>query len=605
MQKKTKRLIIIIAGIIVAGVVMGILALRYIPFHKFMKRPTSNDLAFISTGQSAERPPNSLYLDFEIDSTASVPGDLYKGIAHSGRFSSKTFGKNTFSVSFEKKIGEIRARNLKKVSLSAWVYVFPGNNDPEGALVFTITNTVGVNTCWKGVALNGPYIPRGEWFKISGSFDLDDVLVRDDDKVQIYFWNNSSTDILTDDFYVVFGAPEERRGDSTLVDMTRGSYQAGFNIAPYPPVFFEKESLEPGELKESDILPGDNLIPGFFANPAGDRESLLAISESGNAWLAFFCPELKGFRKIPVTLPSDLSGPMTASTILAGSFLPGGYDQILILNEKGFLLAGVEKISNPCSGEGAGTSLKILWRSDGAEINGIRFAPAQVTIADVNGDKRDELLVIRKGGTWELFGYKETKPGEGAWVTLASGDMERIREWDPATYDVKMTSGRFIRNVNKDLILSIYIDKTKHILRYSMHQYDPAGKKFSSRYSGWEGNPGKTIGVDTLKTSDRFFTGPFREGEADIILRYNRDWRYDLKMIEFNDTTFRIMASMDFSGYEKDFNPKFYEALRLLPGRWIDPGKCSMMVIAKNTKQKEYENLPYLPNSIQVYSLKK
>ena len=96
------------------------------------------------------------------------------------------------------------------------------------------------------------------------------------------------------------------------------------------------------------------------------------------------------------------------------------------------------------------------------------------------------------------------------------------------------------------------------------------------------------------------------------MFRYNRDWRYDLKEIRFNDTTFQVLANMDFTGYEKDHNPKYYEMLRLVPAMLVNPGLTSFLVIGKNGKNdpkkkenKEFIDLPALPCSIQVYSIQK
>ena len=83
------------------------------------------------------------------------------------------------------------------------------------------------------------------------------------------------------------------------------------------------------------------------------------------------------------------------------------------------------------------------------------------------------------------------------------------------------------------------------------------------------------------------------------ILRYNRDWRYDLKQIRFSDSTFRVLANIDFLGYENDHNPKYYEMLKIIPGNFTDAKKTSLMVIGRN-KTKPAAQI--LPDMIGVYS---
>ena len=92
-------------------------------------------------------------------------------------------------------------------------------------------------------------------------------------------------------------------------------------------------------------------------------------------------------------------------------------------------------------------------------------------------------------------------------------------------------------------------------------------------------------------------------------MRYNRDWRYDLKEIAFSDSAYHILNNIDFTGYSADHNPKYYEVLKLIPGRFTG-NQVSFIVIGRNCKNKdyngkecsEYEDLPELPDFISVYS---
>ena len=604
MTAKQKWLILGGAGIVLLAMAV-FLGLRYLPWHKLMKRPTSGDMAFISQQQGPGSAPFSLSFDFEVDPKAGIPDDIYQGIAYSGNFSTKTFGKNTFSVMFEKTIRDLNLRDMKAVALSAWVYVFPSSAEPEGSLVFTITNTVGVNTCWKGVSLHGPYVPREKWFKISGSFDLSDVTIRPDDKVQIYFWNNSDTRILSDDFYVVFGTQAPRRGDSAMVDMTRGGYTPKLNIPPFPVFLLSPEKTFNSNEEGLDITPNDRIVSGRFANSQDGLESVFVIRPDGTPVLYHYCSEA-GFMQIGVDCPGALRNLMAAADPMIASFMGAGRDQLLFAGKDGILLAGVDQAASLCGKTGTTVSLNVLWQSDGAAINGISNRnPAGVIPCDVNGDGTSELLVIGERGSWVLFRFAKT-----GWTELAKGDENRIGEWDDKYFEYAITAGPFLKGSSQSQLLTVFSEKGKNRYSYSLVRYDPVEKKFVKALRGREGNVGLTVGHDTLKPGDRFMFGQFRPGGGKTILRYNRDWRFDLKEIQFNDSTFAILGNVDFTGYEKDRNPKFYEALKLVPGRITNPTLTSVMVIARNCKDrnykgglcKEWENLPYLPNTLRIYS---
>jgi hypothetical protein len=605
MTRKKKWLILGGAGIVLAALAI-FLGLRYLPWHKLMKRPTSGDKAFLTKQQGPGTAPFSLSFDFEVDPKAGIPDDIYQGIAHSGNYSTKTFGKNSFSVMIEKTIRDLNIRDMKAVALSAWVYVFPSSEEPEGSLVFTITNTVGVNTCWKGISLHGAYVPRDKWFKISGTFDLSDFQIRPDDRIQIYFWNNSDTKILSDDFYVVFGTQAPRRGDSAMVDMTRNGYQPRLNIPPFPVHLLNQEQTVNGNETGLDITPNDRIVTGRFTGSQGGPESVFVVKPDGTPALYHCCPE-NGFVRIEMDCSASLKEVLAGAKIMTGSFTGTGSDQLLFAGEKEIVLAGVDKAVNPC-GKGPGVSLKEIWRSDGPGINGIRYnRPEAVIPCDLNGDRVMELLLVTDGGSWELLRFSTN-----GWTGIAKGSENRMGEWDDKYYDFTITAGPFIKGSSQDQLLTVFNEKSKPRYNYSLVRFNAAEKKFVKALPGREGTAGLTVGHDTLKPGDRFFFGRFHPGGGTGFLRYNRDWRFDLKEMEFNDSTFVILENVDFTGYEKDQNPKYFEVLKLVPGRITDPSITSLMVIARNCKDpnyhggdcREWENNPNLPNTLRIYSFK-
>lgn len=604
MTKTKKWLIFGGTGLLLAAVII-ILGLRYLPWHKLMKRPTSEDIAFVNNTQGPGSGPFSLSLDFEVDPGAGIPDDIYQGTAHSGSFSTKTFGKNTFSVMFEKTVKDLGFPDMKAVALSAWVYVFPSSAEPEGSLVFSITNTVGVNTCWKGVSLHGPHVPRGEWFKISGSFNLSDVQIRPDDKIQIYFWNNSDTKILSDDFYVVFGTQAPRRGDSAIVDMTRNGYTARLNTPPFPVRILYRQELENGNEASIDLTPNDQIVAGRFAGFPDGLESVFAVGPDGTPSLFHYCAA-SGFQKIPVNLSVVKVGDLAGTTLHKGSFTAAGSDQLLFVGEKGIILAELEGGNGRCGKETGNVEMKAIWSSEEASVGGIPYRrPGFVVPCDVNGDRITELLVVTDRGSWNLFRFQQ-----GGWVRVVSGEENRIGEWDDKYADFTIAAGLFMHGTQADQLLTVFTEKEKKRYSYSLLRFNPAEKKFVKALAGNERAVGMTVGLDTLKPGDRFFFGSFAGIPGGGFLRYSRDWRFDLKVTGFNDSTFVIRENVDFTGFDKDYNPKFYEALRLVAGRLVHPSETSFLVIARNCKDRdfrggvcrEWDDLPYLPNCVRIYS---
>jgi hypothetical protein len=616
MLKKQKR-IILFSVILVILIVVAALSARYIPFNKILKISGTKEAVFENRQRTSADVPHTLYFDFEVDPKFGNTGTLYKGIAHSGHYSTKTFGKNSFSFAVERKAGDIGLENLGAVAMSAWVYIFPGKNDPLGTFVFTASND-NINVAWKGITVSGSDIPRGKWFKISGMFDLSDVTFKPDYKLVFYFWNNSSTDILVDDFYIVFGGPKPRKGDSTLVNLTHGiPFTPKFNIPPYPFHLFGKEEINNGnssflikndKMKEGEISPYDHIFSGHFLSENQGTEDLLVINKAGKTELFIFCKDNKAFRKITPVIPPGLQPVFQSDEIITGCFSGGSTAQLLLSGPKGVLVGEFENIGDACSGKTVQATFKILLKTT---TNPFSPGPRHIIAADLDGNKITEILTTAADGSWKVFriGKGEKEPLS----LLASGNSDPLKQWNSRQNNFKITPGRFLQKYPQDLLLTVSGEKTKPGYSWSLLRFDPESRSFIPAFNEQQNHFGKTFGLDTLKPSDEFFTGTFDNNGKAEVFRYNRDWRYDLKEIRFNDSTFQVIANMDFTGYEKDFNPKYYEILRFFPAMLLNPGLTSFLVIGKNCKNwdlktkecKEFIDLPALPGTLQVYTLRK
>lgn len=616
MQKKQKRFLLF-SVILVVLIVVAALSARYIPFNKILKISGTTETEFVNRQHISSEIPHTLYFDFEVDPKSGNTGTLYKGIAHSGHYSTKTFGKNSFSFAVERKAGDIGLGNLGAVAMSAWVYVFPGKNDPLGTFVFTASND-NINVAWKGILVSGSEVPRGKWFKISGMFDLSDVTFKPGYKLVFYFWNNSNTDILVDDFYIVFGGPKPRKGDSTLVDLTGGTpFTPKFNFPPYPFHLFGKEEInnenssfliKHGKTKEGDISPYDRIFSGHFISDNRGTEDLLVINKAGKADLFTLCRDDKAFRKITPVIPPDLQSFFQSADVITGCFSGGGTAQLLLSGPKGLLVGEFEKIRDACSGNAVKASFKTLWKTTN---NPFPAGTGHLIAADLYGNNVTEILTTAADGSWKVFRFDKGK--KEPLTVLASGDSDPLKQWNNLQNDFKITPGRFLQKYPQEILLTVSGDKTKPGYSWSLLRFDPASHSFIPCFNEKQNHLGKTIGMDTLKPGDEIFTGTFDNSGKIQVFRYNRDWRYDLKEIRFNDSTFQIIANMDFTGHEKDFDPKYYEILRLVPAMLVNPRLTSLLVIGKNCKNKdpkqkeckEFINLPALPGTIQVFTFQK
>ena len=114
-----------------------------------------------------------------------------------------------------------------------------------------------------------------------------------------------------------------------------------------------------------------------------------------------------------------------------------------------------------------------------------------------------------------------------------------------------------------------------------------------------------------FKPTDITFSGDYYGDTKLEILKYNTDWRFDLKLLEKEKEGYTILGNVDFKGYSNDYNPKYYEFTKLVSGRFINANQTSLLVISCNCADEKFdgkhctkfENIPALPNSVGIYSI--
>jgi hypothetical protein len=284
---------------------------------------------------------------------------------------------------------------------------------------------------------------------------------------------------------------------------------------------------------------------------------------------------------------------MGASGLMKGKFLPGKADQLLVITEKGRVLCSFTAAERPCGKVAqVTTEIKVLWRSEATA--------GEFIAGDFNGDGHSELLEVAGDGTWKVMAFEPDAGSGASWRVLGRNPGEPVNEWNSNRFETRITAGRFLPNKPGDVLLTVSRDKQEGRMSWSLQRLNMPGMRWEPWFGTGQGYNGKTIGLDTLKPADMFFAAPAGGGRM-ATFRYNRDWRYDLKQIRFNDTTFAILSRVDFHGYEKDQNPKYYESLKLIPGYFTGPATLSMVVAGQVNPSSKFQSV--LPAFVHLYSI--
>ncbi|MES2590983.1 MAG: hypothetical protein V4608_03775 [Bacteroidota bacterium] len=212
---------------------------------------------------------------------------------------------------------------------------------------------------------------------------------------------------------------------------------------------------------------------------------------------------------------------------------------------------------------------------------------------DFNKDGVQDVLIIdNKTGTWELFNLKNKN-----WVLVSEGASlfnESLLSPDSKPF----VSSAFSDN-NTDAL--IVLNSKDYFILQLNRQTNTFIKKVVSLPSA---------DTSVFNGTSVIYTATCNNQKSKQFLKLDTDWRFDFKLISKDATGFEITNSIDFKGYSGDCNPKYYESVKIVSGKFIN-SETALIVMMRNCADVEfdgkqcalYENVAHLPNSTQLYIL--
>ncbi len=225
-----------------------------------------------------------------------------------------------------------------------------------------------------------------------------------------------------------------------------------------------------------------------------------------------------------------------------------------------------------------------------------------------NKNNLDEIVCI-KNGKASLFAYS-TESGQFQLIWQSTINSDSL--WNT-------TNQFYAGDYNTDNKQNVLIVNEKNGTYKTL---DFSGKEWISILKGKEKeiylkeklttkNELKTMNKNIFSNNDILFKGNFYKNSTTEFLKLNTDWRFDLKLIEKQVEDFTILGNIDFKGYPNDYNPKYFEFVKIVAGNFIDSKKTSLLIMMRNCADdtfkgvhcNQFENISSLPNSTQLYSI--
>lgn len=272
----------------------------------------------------------NLFFDFETEAGLQGTDNVKETTAHSGKKACDLSGGKEYGPSISKKMSEISASPIKKISLSVWVY--PLTDNDTTMLVASVVNSKNETVFWQGKSSEGLHFQKNKWTKINSSCELPIEKISPQDILTVSIWNKGKTDVIVDDLEIVYGDSPERRGEPSTIDAT-AIYEKRFvgekNKPPFKTIYFEKQELKKGE---DHFSPNDEFIVGDFFVDKNGQEEILSIGDAYKG-LYSYSLETKQFKKLWETELAGDSIWNKINTFYCGDFNSDGKQDILVVDK--------------------------------------------------------------------------------------------------------------------------------------------------------------------------------------------------------------------------------------------------------------------------------
>lgn len=553
-------------------------------------------------------------------------GFVSKDKALSGKFSCKLSKDIEFGISASKLVKDIPTfNNLKNISVK--FNAFFEKENPDALYVLSINDANGKNIFWDGKPI--PFSETNDWSEAIVDFVVPSEFLTAENQIGVYPWNRNKKTFYLDDITIDYvgtaiyrgGSENQSENSNLFLDFeTESGLSTADNV---------KETTAHSGKRACDMSGGKEYGPtinkkfsalgssfpkivslSMWVYPLADNpNTVLVVSVTNSKNETVFwegkSTENKSFPKNKWTkinalfkLPIEK---FNVEDVLGISVWNKGktdviVDDIEIVSGESAERRGKESKVDPIAiyekrfvAEKNKPPFQTIYfekQETGKELSD--FASDDFFIAgnfnnDVNGI--DEILCIGKNKQ-AMYAYDlSIKAFKKIWENKNAADQL----WDKDNFYL----GSSIRNGKTSIIVQSKNKSTSHVLNFDGKNWNrieeqkafptPASTNLISEYFGsFTGNKNQTLKLD-------------------------RSWRFDLKLIENNV----ILGTVDFKGYPNDYNPKYYEFVKLIPGNFLSKNQTSLLVVMCNCgdadfsgeKCKQIEDLPYLPNSVQLYSI--
>lgn len=510
-----------------------------------------DDIAISLDGEIEYEKPRTFLFAFE----DVVDNRISSKFSYQGFYSTFAKGEDSFSVNSIIPFSDFKTADLQSISYR--FHLLSENSNIDAVFVAEIIDKDGNNLSWQGTQIKRDDFKTEEWEIFNGQIILTDDLLDPDNYVKFYLWNRLNTTVYLDNIYIVMkGQGFLNPDDMAFCDFTKNPiYVSKANFPPYKYKYLHLQNILSKINLNNLFLSNLNLIVANFDSNF-QTDEILAISKTNNSKLIYFddysvkYSEVKFLPKLPLNFNAYGDNhrvfihDINANTVLEYTF-----------NNK-------KKI------------FELYAKSDKLNID---------ALTDVFKMNDSIVSLITSSGKIYNLNYNIQQIEFLNSQTLIYPDGNNIKAF----------SGYFFNEKSKELLL-IYLQNREN--KYEFFYFDES----EIRWKPSPNHENKSLeAFDKLCFFNSFWVGNFYTDNLDRLLMLNLSERFNLKMVEFNRLTYNILANIDFTGFTKPQNPKFYETRRIICGNFIDNDMTDVMIFQDNKR-----TIPEFKQKTEIYSFK-
>lgn len=412
-------------------------------------------------------------------------------------------GGGDYGQGFEFILKDVYPDTIKKVSLTAEL---KRDDDTPCQLLFVISieNKTGESVYWDAIYTSEIDFPVNSWKKITGEKVIPASAYDPENKLKIYPWNKGSSAFSIDNFKIVIGDQEERRGKKVLIDLIEK------NTRPAPSVTTRYDFTEADLV--SSRLTVLNSLSNTFQTVKGNDVSYYDLTQKKH-----FKSTNGG--KFSIQSLADIISSSPAGSI---STTTDGRSVLIIYDVKTDLV----KVH-----EGEFPYKRINERKTGIQLSGGDSILGQFLITNATGQN---IHVVQTSGGSIYYG--NCFPGET--LPYKKYDINNLTNGEPVV--ILPVIDVYSQNVS-GLAIPLKSSETLAILT-------PDSKDFTKNILKYEEGLEFTTGTILFKTNNQ-----------DFIL-FNNEWRFHLRKIRIENKTIYAGERIELQSGPDKVNAKHYES---------------------------------------------